>query len=79
MNETQKAPRTINQILDFVLGVKVRLMHEHSKEKLREIETLLKRMKTAPELHNNCSIDFKLENADYYISQINKIVKNDQI
>jgi len=79
MFETQKAPRTINQLLDFVLGVKVRLTHEHSKGKLREIETLLKRMKTAPELHNNCSIDFKLENAEYYITQINNIVKNDKI
>ena len=79
MSEIQKAPRTINQILDFVLVAKTCLTQQHSKEKLNEIEAMLKRMKTSPELFNNCSIDFKLQNPEYYINQINKIIKNDQI
>ena len=48
-----------------------------SKEKLNELKRKLQKIKNAPELHNSCSIDFKIDNTDYYLKQINSILDCD--
>lgn len=79
MSEALKTPETINQILLFVSGAMRILELEKSKNELNKIERDLMKMKQSPELHNNCNIDFKIDNPEFYINQVNNIIKNDRI
>jgi ATP phosphoribosyltransferase len=75
--DLNKTPETINQMIDYVSGVKKKVQNNRKRKEIQNMEQLLKKMKQAPEHHNACALDFKIDNPNYYLDKIRKIIEND--
>ena len=78
MVEHNNAPETINQMLDYVSGVKSEIKNPKIKTELYRLEKDLKTMKKSPELKDRCNIDFKISNPGFYLNQVEEILKKDK-
>lgn len=67
-------PRTLNEILRLITSLKNKLENNESLIKLNELENSLINMKRSPELQNNCNIDIKISNPDFYVDKLKKIM-----
>ncbi len=73
---SKNLPTTLNQLISYTESKKEQFPNLANDVRFMQIVNNLNKMKSAPELVQNCNIDVKISNPNYYLDQINEIIKN---
>jgi hypothetical protein len=69
---------TLNELIEYVVSTKKELQSKSAITELNVLMDTLISMKNAPELVNNCNIDIKIDNSEFYIDLLNSIKTSDE-